>query len=186
MIHQLLFVQGGGADTHDAWDHKLVDSLQAALGPRYEMRYPRMPAEANPEYAAWKATLRQEFNSLREGAILIGHSIGGTLLLHTLAELQPAQVFGAIILLAPPFVGEGGWPSDELPSAPDFANTLPRDVPLMLYHGLADATVPPAHAMLWAHAIPTARIHRLPGRDHQFNEDLSDVAATIRALVPPT
>ncbi len=107
------------------------------------------------------------------------------MLLHTLAELQPAHVFGAIILRAPRFVGEGGWPSDELPSAPNFANTLPRDVPLVLYHGLADATVPPTHARLWAHAIPSARVHRLPGRDRQFNEDLSDVATTIRALVPP-
>ncbi len=182
MRSQLLFVQGGGADTHDAWDHRLVQSLQTALGPHYEIRYPRMPDEADPHYAAWKAALYEELHKLRDGAILVGHSIGGTVLLHALAELKPMRTFGAIILLAAPFVGEGGWPSDEMPSAPEFAKTLPSDVPVVLYQGLADDTVPLTHLDLYTKAIPTARVHRLPGRDHQFNDDLSDVAQMIRTL----
>jgi hypothetical protein len=38
----------------------------------------------------------------------------------------------------------------------------------------------PAHADLYARAVPQARLHRLPGRDHQLNNDLSDVAKAIR------
>jgi hypothetical protein len=29
--------------------------------------------------------------------------------------------------------------------------------------------------------IPQARLHWLPGRDHQLNDDLSEVAETIRS-----
>src|SRR3954451_13311034 len=29
---QILFIQGGGADTHDGWDDQLVDSLRRGLG----------------------------------------------------------------------------------------------------------------------------------------------------------
>ncbi|MGC4875978.1 hypothetical protein ACLQ26_06825 [Micromonospora sp. DT43] len=41
-------------------------------------------------------------------------------------------------------------------------------------------TAPPSHADLYADVIPQARVYRLPGRDHQLNDDLGDVAAVIR------
>jgi hypothetical protein len=46
---KVLFVQGGGKNVHDQWDNKLVDSLKRNLGPDYEIRYPRMPNEADPD-----------------------------------------------------------------------------------------------------------------------------------------
>jgi hypothetical protein len=55
MTNQVLFIQGGGEGTHDEWDNKIVDSLKRELGPDYAVRYPRMPNEADPKYAAWKA-----------------------------------------------------------------------------------------------------------------------------------
>jgi hypothetical protein len=48
-----------------------------------------------------------------------------------------------------------------------------------VFHGLQDETAVPAHADLYAHAIPQAQVHRLPGRDHQLNSDLSEVASAI-------
>lgn len=181
-MRQILFVQGGGADTHDAWDHRLVASLQTALGPSWQIRYPRMPNEADPQFDAWTAALAQELASLRDDAILIGHSIGGTLLLHTLAMQRPSQRFAAIIALAAPFVGEGGWPADSGRSLPALGDALSSTVPVYLYHGLADDTVPPSHMELYAQAIPWARAYPLPGHDHQFLNDLSTVAALIRTL----
>ena len=65
------------------------------------------------------------------------------------------------------------------------ARTLPQGVPVHLFHGLDDDTAPPAHADLYARAIPHAAVHRLPGRDHQLNDDLREVAREIRALPPP-
>jgi predicted alpha/beta hydrolase family esterase len=73
---QLLFVQGGGEGVHDEWDNKLVESLRSRLGPNYEIRYPRMPNEGDPSYAAWKAMLGKEPAAMSDGAILVGHSIG--------------------------------------------------------------------------------------------------------------
>jgi hypothetical protein len=33
-----------------------------------------------------------------------------------------------------------------------------------------------------ARAVPQARVHRLPGRNHQLNNDLKEVSAAIRSL----
>src|SRR3954453_23200609 len=85
---QLLFIQGGGKGTHDEWDRKLVESLRRELGEGYEIHYPRMPDEDSPSYATWKAKLERLLETLRDGAILVGDSVGGTILLKALSE-QP-------------------------------------------------------------------------------------------------
>ena len=179
---QLLFVQGGGKGTHDEWDNKLVASLQNELGQDYEIRYPRMPDEDDPRYALWKAALERVFGTLRDGAILVGHSVGGTILVKVLAEQLSAREFGALFLIAAPFVGDDGWSADDLQFPPDLGARLPTGVPIHFFHGLADEVAPPSHVELYARAVPQARVHRLPGRDHQLNNDLREVAAAILSL----
>lgn len=181
MTHQVLFVQGGGADgTHDEWDSKLVDSLQQALGPDYDIRYPRMPNEADPEYGRWRTALEKEFAKLDDGAFLVGHSIGGTILMRVLAGQPPDWTPGGIFLIAAPFVGQGGWPSEDVEPVSDLGARLPAQVPVYLYHGSEDGTAPFKHVGLYERAIPQAVVRRLTGRDHQLNNDLSEVAVDIR------
>jgi pimeloyl-ACP methyl ester carboxylesterase len=181
MPKQILFVQGAGEGTHDAWDNKLVRSLETELGQQYAVRYPRMPNEGDPHYPAWKIELYRQFDELDDNAILVGHSVGGAFLIHAMAEHQPKRRWRAIILIAAPFFGDGGWPADGTAPATNLAEELRADVPVFLYHGTADDEVPPAHMELYAAAIPHAKTHVLADRDHQLNNDLSDIARDIRA-----
>jgi pimeloyl-ACP methyl ester carboxylesterase len=179
---QVLFIQGGGAGTHDEWDDKLADSLRQDLGDAYEIRYPRMPVEDDPSDAAWGPAISEATADLEDGAIVVGHSVGGTLLIHTLAERRPDVTLGAIVLIAAPFVGVGGWPGEEFDLPSNLGALLLAGVPVHVFHGLEDDEVPPAHADLYARAIPQARLHWLPGRDHQLCNDLGEVATLIRTL----
>lgn len=182
MTMQVLFVQGAGANAHDGWDRKLVESLERGLGPDYRVRYPHMPKEEDPRYATWKSALVRELDSLDDGAILVGHSVGGTILLHVLAEQPPSFKPGALILIAAPFIGDEGWPSDDIKPRTDFAERLPAALSVFLYHGTDDDTVPTAHVHLHARAIPRAAVRVLAHRDHQLNNDLGEVARDIRSL----
>jgi predicted alpha/beta hydrolase family esterase len=179
---QLLFVQGGGVNAHDAWDNKLVESLKRELGPGYEIRYPRMPDEDNPRFARWKAALLKELGELEDGAVLVAHSIGAAILVHSLAEEPPMRPLAGIFLISMPFIGKDGWPSDEIKPQPDLGARLPAQSPVYLYQGSDDKTVPIRHAALNAKAMPQAVVRTLPGRDHQLDDDMSDVAADIRKL----
>jgi predicted alpha/beta hydrolase family esterase len=179
---QLLFVQGGGKGAHDEWDSQLVASLERALGQGYEIRYPRMPHESDPKYERWESALDAELGALRDDAIVVAHSLGATVLLKLLSEQPARRSFGAIFLIAAPFVGEGGWAADELQLPPKLGARLPKGVPIDFYQGLADQIAPPAHVELYARAVPQARVHRLSGRDHQLNGDLSEVASAILSL----
>jgi predicted alpha/beta hydrolase family esterase len=182
MKKQVLFIQGGGAGAHDDWDNKLVDSLRRELGPGYDVRYPRMPNEADPSYPTWKAALAEEIARLDDGAILIGHSIGGTILINALAEASPSRKLAGVFLIATPFIGAGGWPSEDIKPTADLGARLPPKTPIHLYHGSQDDTAPFVHADLYERAIPGAKVHRLHGRDHQLDDDLAEVAAGVRAL----
>ena len=179
VVRQILFIQGGGGGVHDEWDDKLVESLRRELGNGHEVRYPCMPDEGDPSYARWSAAIRREMADLDDGAVLIGHSVGATILINALAEQPPPRRLGAIVLIAAPFVGVGGWPGDEFELPSDVGARLPQGVPVLMFHGLQDETAPPNHGDLYARAIPQAQVHRLPGRDHQLNNDLSEVAREI-------
>ena len=177
---QVLFIQGGGEGAHDEWDVRLADDLQRRLGEEFDVRYPLMPAEADPSSANWGPAIRREIADLDEGAVVVGHSVGATILIHTLAEQPPGHDLAAIVLIAAPFVGEGGWPSDEITTRTDLGVDLPQGLPVFLYHGEVDTIVPFSHVDLYAEAIPQAQVRRLPGRDHQINNDLTQVADDIR------
>jgi predicted alpha/beta hydrolase family esterase len=183
MTRQLLFVQGGGGENaHDGWDSKLVESLERELGSDYNIHYPRMPGEDDPKFARWKQALRKELDKLDDGAVLVGHSIGATILVHSLAEEPPTRPPAGIFLVSMPFIGKEGWSSDDIKPKPDLGAKLPLQSPVHLYQGSADEIVPAKHVELNAKAIPQAVVRKLPGRDHQLDNDMSEVAADIRAL----
>ena len=173
---EVLFVQGGGKDVHDAWDNRLVASLKKELGAGYTIRYPRMPDEGDPDPTAWKKAIDRELRKLNDGVMLVGHSIGAAILIDYLADGNVGRRPSGVFLIATPFIGDRGWPSDDLRPTRALADLLPDGAPLNLYHGRDDETVPFSHLGMFAQALPRAKIHRLQGRDHQLNDDLSELA----------
>jgi predicted alpha/beta hydrolase family esterase len=179
---QLLFIQGGGKGTHDDWDNKLVASLERALGADYTVRYPRMPDESAPDPATWKKAIARELGKLSDGMCLVGHSVGAAIVMDYLAGATMERQVAGVFLIATPFIGDGGWPSDDLRPTSQVALALHGGAPLYFYQGRDDDTVPFAHVELLATAFPTATIRRLDGRNHQLNDDLSEVAHDIKRL----
>jgi predicted alpha/beta hydrolase family esterase len=179
---ELLFIQGASAGAHEA-DRVLSDALSRALGPAFRVRFPHMPHEDAPDNDVWKrrisTTLRQS-----QATFLVAHSAGAALVADLLAQGPPDAFAGlqGILLLAPPYIGRGGWQLDgfHLDGATDPMRL--RGLPLRLYFGLADTTVPPSHADRYAALFPDATIHRLPGCGHQFEGFMAQVARDVQAL----
>jgi len=115
-----------------------------------------MPDEHDPCYARWSTAIRQEMTALDDGAVVVGHSVGAAILLNALAGRPPEKGLGAIVLIAVPFVGEGGWLSDGFELTSDLGARLPPGAQVDVFHGLPDETAPPWHAGLYAAAIPQA------------------------------
>lgn len=87
-----------------------------------------------------------------------------------------------IYLIAAPFIGGEGWQVDDGALHEGFASRLPKGVPIFLYHSRDDEWVPFAHFEIYADKIPQATVREFDGRGHQFNNDLSEVAADLSGL----
>jgi len=177
----LLFIQGASAGAHEA-DRVLSDALSQALGLGFRVHFPYMPNEGAPDNDVWKrrisTTLRQS-----HATFLVAHSAGAALVADLLAAGPPDELvqLRGLFLVAPPFVGRGGWQLDGFHLDAPVDRARLRGLPLQLYFGLDDTTVPPAHADLYAALFPDATIHRLPSCGHQFDGCMDRVAADVRA-----
>jgi predicted alpha/beta hydrolase family esterase len=175
----VLFVQGGGKGAHSE-DAPLASSLERALGPKYDVRFPRMPGEADPSLASWKEKLSSELSRIPTNAVLVGHSIGGSILLRYLSEEKVEKPIAGLFLLAAPSWDEDRWNFDELKLPRDIAERLFLIPRLFFYHCRDDAVVPFAHLALHGARIPQAVTRAIVSGGHQFGNDLTRVAADIR------
>ena len=180
MTRDVLFIQGGGEGAFEA-DGILVASLQSALGADYDVRYPRMPNEKNPDMRTWKARIAAELSLSDDDVILVGHSLGGLALLKFLSEQACERRVAGLYLVAVPSKDEENWNYDELELPLDVATKLSGIARIFLYHCRDDEIVPFAHLGLHAARLPGAIVRVTDGRGHQFGNDLSDVAADILA-----
>jgi uncharacterized protein len=176
----VLFIQGGGAGAHAA-DAPLAASLRQALGAGYEVHFPRMPGEDDPSLQPWKARIAEEMARLPGPVTLVGHSLGGSMLLSCLAEQAPPVPVAALALLAAPAWDGDRWQFDELLLPDDLAERLAAIPRLLLYHCRDDASVPFAHLALHAARLPRAASVAVEQGGHQFGNDLRAVAADLRA-----
>jgi predicted alpha/beta hydrolase family esterase len=182
MKKRVLFIHGGGEGAYEK-DRKLAASLQVALGAAYDVRCPKMPDEDRPVYKAWKARIARELDTLEGEVILVGHSLGGSILLKYLSEGEVEKLVAGLFLVATPYWGAEDWEVDEYALREDFAaSKIPKEMTVFLYHSRDDEVVPFAHAALYAQKLPRATVREFDGRGHQFDDDLSEVARDIGRL----
>lgn len=178
---RVLFVHGAGGEAFEA-DEALVRSLREALGSDFDVEYPEMPDADAPEFGTWRDRISRELSALDGGVILVGHSLGGSVLLKYLSEERVEKPIAGVFLIAAPYWGTVDWEVAEFGLREDFPAALPEDVPIFLYHSRDDEEVPFAHLALYAGRLPRATIREVEGRGHQLGDDLSEVAEDIARL----
>jgi alpha-beta hydrolase superfamily lysophospholipase len=134
MNKQVLFIQGGGSEEDYAADAKLVASLKRHLGESYLVHYPLLPAdEAAPDFGR-KKQIAKEISSIEGEVILAGHSLGASMLLKYLSESRVQKKIAGIFLISTPFwSGAEDW-KQGFKLQENFADKLPKGVPIFLYH----------------------------------------------------
>lgn len=180
MKKHVLFIHGAGEGAFEE-DGLLVASLRNALGSAYDVRYPKMPEEDSATYADWKAPIERELATLDDEVILVGHSVGGSVLATYLSEEQLDKPVASLFLLAAPYWGaDEFWTWDEARLPKDVTAKLASIPRIFLYSSRDDEIVPFAHLALYAAKLPQATVREFDGRGHQFGNDLAEVAEDIR------
>lgn len=170
---ELLFLHGA----MDVPDTPVRRRIEAALGVGWVVTAPELE---EPDAATWCDTIAAALDGLPDDAVVVGHSLGGTMFLKTMAERCPGRALARFVGLACPFFGAGGWDIPEFTLPPDFAGAL---------HGLGhcrflqdprDEIVDISHLSIWARCLPHAILTETRGTGHGFETgDLSPVMAAI-------
>ncbi len=176
----VLFIQGGGKGAHSE-DAPLANSLKRALGPKYDVRFPRMPSEADPNVKAWKEQISSELSRIPDMVILVAHSVGGSILLKYLSEEKVERPIAGLFLLAAPSWDEDRWNFDDLKLPRDIAEKLAFIPRIFFYHCRDDDVVPFAHLALHGARIPRAVTRVVNSGGHQFGNNLTGVATDIQS-----
>jgi predicted alpha/beta hydrolase family esterase len=181
MSRQVLFIQGGGNGGYEA-DAALASSLQEALGVGYDVKYPLINANENAPDFGWTKQLAEKIAASGDNLFIVAHSFGASLLLKYLSENSPENKIAGIFLIATPFChGDEAWKAG-FKLQEDFAEKLPKGIPVFFYHCRDDEEVPFSHLSVYKQKLPRANFREIPRGGHQMNNDLSLVAEDIKSL----
>ncbi|HEY5748445.1 MAG TPA: alpha/beta fold hydrolase [Chryseolinea sp.] len=187
MKKQVLFVHCGGTQGPNCGSRDLVDYLKGELGASYDVLYPQMPDPDNPQYALWKHTLQHALHYVDDNIILIGHSLGGSVLLKFLSEEVSEKNIAGLFLIAPPFFSTRTWHVHDFIIQDCLFQRLQQVGHIFLYHSHDDEVVPVGHQALYSDKLPTAAVRELAEGGHLFTGGIVDLVADIKTLhIPET
>lgn len=179
---QVLFLHSGGPQGPHEGSNDLVLSLQAALGEGYNVLYPKLPDPDNPVYERWKGQIEKEMDAVEDGVVLVGHSLGGSVILKFLSEERCEKMIGGLCIVAAPYWGTPNWQVDEYMLTDDFAGRLPRIPRIFLYHSKNDEVVPFEHVQYYGEDLRWATIRAFENRGHLFSSGLPELVRDIKNL----
>lgn len=178
---QILFIHGAGEDGYQ-WDQPLVSSLESLLGKQYTLIYPKMHSvESKPDFG-WVDQIEESVAGIHDPFVLIGHSLGASMILKYLTQSKPIKSIKGVFLLATPFWdGEEDWVKG-IKLMDDFAKRLDVNLNLYFYHCLDDEVVLISHLHEYVRQLSYANFRVIKTGGHQFTNDLSMVAADVKSL----
>lgn len=180
---QVLFAHSAGVQgAPEKGSFDLVSYLRKELSDKYEIHYPIIEDPENPTYEMWKSLFSQEFNKIEKPLILIGHSLGGSMLLKYLSKEKSNTTISALFLISTPHWGKNGWDIEDFEMRKNFETELNHITRVYLYHSDNDTIVPFEHLNFYKKAFPHAIIRELKGTDHAFANGLPELVSDIKSL----
>ena len=182
MSVDVLFIHSSGAQSGEQGSTPFVKHLRQSLGSAYRVSCPAMPAPTKPSYKRWKIELEKLLPSDKSPPILVGHSLGGSVLLKFISEHKPKIAAAGLFVVAAPYWGSADRKVKEFVLRKSFARSLPKALKIYLYQSRDDEAVDIEHLFRYSKAIPRARVRILDFGGHTFKEGLPQLAEDIQAL----
>jgi uncharacterized protein len=160
----------------DDWKPWLRNSLKE----QYDVIIPMMPNKTNARFEEWRVWFEKHIPFLRDGVILVGHSLGGSFLAKYLSQHKFPVRIGAVMLVAAVYDKDvDGYPllSFALPPVLDLQSEH-----IYLYHSEDDPVVPVSAAADLKSSLPTATLRILQDRGHINQPEFPELLEDIRHL----
>jgi len=164
---------------HSDWK----DGLSDALGPDFDVLFPRMPNGANAQYGEWKIWFERLLKLAGHGAIFIGHSLGAVFLAKYFSENKSVKKIKAAILIGAPFDDENMGEKLASFSPGRSLGEFERQVSeIYLFHSQDDPVVPFSHLKKYKTALPKAKEMIFDDKGHFNVENFPEIVELIKNI----
>lgn len=198
MKKQVVVIHGGGTfASHEAWMSYLKNAtvdidleqgvgwkrnLPNLLGEEYEVILPTMPNKQNSQYEEWRIWFEHFIPFLKDGVIIVGHSLGAMFIAKYLSENEFPRKIKATFLIAAPFEGtkENNLLLFALPASLDTFKK--RGGEIFLFHSKDDSVVPFSELEKYREALPDAHVVIFEDRGHFNLEQFPEIVEAIKGL----
>jgi uncharacterized protein len=199
MKPQLVVIHGGMVyETHDAYlralredpvdigyfqqVRKWKDRIEEDLGGTFDILRPKMPSPGNARYSEWCIWFERMIPFLRDGVILIGHSLGGIFLARYLSEHTLPVKIKATLLLAAPFDDATHEALGDFCITGSLAKFESQGGEVHVWNSSDDGVVAIAEQDKYAKALPTAHIRTFTDRGHFSLETFPEIVEFLKGL----
>lgn len=186
MTMRILFLHSAGPQDHGQGSSALLSFMAKELGMRYKFYAPKIPDPENPAYKTWKTGLEKQLDQIDNEVILVGHSLGASVLLKYFSEVPYQKPIAGLFMVAAPYWGADGWELEEFTLKPNFSAQLASIAHIGIYHSQDDEWVPVAHATHYQAKLPAATVRIFRDRGHNFDAGLPELIEDIKALSEKT
>ncbi len=183
MPSELLFIHGAGDQSEGRGSFSLFARLRSGLGMFDRICAPLMPHPEYPDYAEWEAGLARHLECVHVGTLLVGHSLGGSVLLKYLTEHRLEERVGGVFAIGSPYWGaDPDWDVEPFKFRTDAPVALDDTGHTFIYHSSDDEVIPFAHHDAYARKFPGAKLRAVEGVAHDFVSGVEIVMEDLRAI----
>lgn len=159
-------------------------NLAKALGPDFKVIAPRMPNAQNAKYLEWKIWFEKFIPFLHDGAIFVGHSLGGIFLAKYLAEeIFPLKMRATFLIAAPYNTAKENSLGDFVLPTGLLDQLTQQGGEIFLYHSKDDQVVPFADVEKYKTVLPDAAVRVFADRQHFNQATLPRLVEDINSVV---
>ncbi len=164
-------------------ERKWKDTLDHELHGVASVLRPSMPSALNATYEEWSIYFDRIVPLLRDGCILLGHSLGGVFLVKYLSEHNLPVHIRALILLAAPYGDANGYTLADfnLENVPT-ARCGTQASLIYILHSTDDPVVPFADMESYARVFPEARQITFADKQHFNQPEFPEIVALIKEI----
>jgi predicted alpha/beta hydrolase family esterase len=177
---QTIFLHGAGV-VPDRDQPQAYPLLATLLDLCPDLIVPVMPTAMEPTPDGWLQGMEAALRPLDPDAVIIGHSLGGSMALKWIAERAPGFEAQTFLGLAIPHWGPKGWNYPGFAQPAGYAAATAGLDRIILAAAQDDDVVESHHLDLYAADLPRARLLRLTGGGHGL--DHPDVLPLLDAVV---
>lgn len=180
---KIIFAHSAGAQSGTGeGSFDLVTTFRTELSNEYIIYYPVIDNPEAPTYKMWKKLFDAEFRNKTEPFLLVGHSLGSSMLLKYLSEENPDISISGLFLISTPLWGKNGWDVEDFVLKDGFEAKLKDIRNVYFYHCKNYEIVPLHHLNFYRSAFPHANIKVINGSDHAFASGLPELVSDIKVL----